>query len=808
MGGIVARASLLQRSNNSSENESVASLLITLASPHRPIFLPDRTIARYYEELQSSKNREFKEIGTSLVSIGGGRRDILVSTSQTIEPSADLNVVSSGIPSVWASTDHLCILWCKQLVLTIVRALFDCVDVNARPPKITSDTNVKIRALSYHLTSRILGKKTHPYENQMKFEGGGIWTENIRNRYTWSHDGKTDKTTYVMIRVGDAALPYDTISIDTINLESRNWLFACSAHAIEGNSRVCEWGWNLTNLTSLSPDPVQRRSRKSADISLDYLRRWKVSHVVVRIPVEELRNRKGNPVKIHVDLYRRGDRTFRTEDKLVAGATGLFSLLPIGRILSPNPHGSVTTLRGSLRYNVVLAGIEDALAIEIESLLDENVSNGRSSRSENESEAPQAILELIEASNIRHEFSSTSQVRTLVADRKNDGSFTKKRLIMYLTRKNENTTLRISLGAEYSYKITIRRAGIVDRVACSVRDRWSTIYPIIISLCLLGISMRLDNSPSSMAISVGIFIVGAGSLDFLFETFVALGLLHVVAVTACFLIIFSGTVTHNITARFLARIVSLPSLWFEWLLDGFNRLPILTTFILISLTSATCGAIAILLSVPLYFFKLTKMWEEYLEELFMASLRHFIPRFGRGKRKRKRRGTTTDSSTTETVNEINFEKPLPVLAPEPSKISRGILLNHLLLFVTWSFAAIPATPSALVWAKNFRYETRLTTEDPTMMVSWLVLTCWGSLGLVEIPIDESPRMSNRRLLCANILRLLAWFIAFTTALENSAYYQWTVPPLVAFAVTCLALLSLLPGGSKIENQENDRAIEN
>lgn len=336
-----------------------------------------------------------------------------------------------------------------------------------------------------------------------------------------------------------------------------------------------------------------------------------------------------------------------------------------------------------------------------------------------------------------------------------DGNFTKKRLVMYLTRKNENTVLRMSLGAEYSYRITVRRAGLVDRVACSVRDRWATLYPIIISLCLLGISMRLDNSPRSMAITVAIFIAGAASLDSLFETFVALGLLHVVAVTVCFLTIFSGTVAHNITARlailfvlfctrvkiiswhdknishasfklqlhiftfffmslfwlkfvanlcsrFLARIVSLPSSWFEWLLEGFNCLPILTTFILITLTSATCGAIAILLSVPLYFLKLTKMWEEYLEELFMASLRHFIPRFGRGKRKRKRRGTTTDPSSTEVAKEGNAEKIPPVADPATNKLSRGILLNHLLLFVTWSFVAIPAVPSALVWAKNFR----------------------------------------------------------------------------------------------------------
>lgn len=174
----------------------------------------------------------------------------------------------------------------------------------------------------------------------------------------------------------------------------------------------------MTNLTNLSPDPTQRRSRKGVDISLDYLQGWKVTHVVVRIPVEELRNRKTNPVKIYVDLYNRGDRTFRTEDELVAGAIGLFNLLPIGRILSPNPQGTVTTLQGSLRYDAVLTGVEDALAVEIEPLLDDDVSPGRSSRSGNEEEAPQAIFELIEDANVGHGFTSTSQVRTVVADRK------------------------------------------------------------------------------------------------------------------------------------------------------------------------------------------------------------------------------------------------------------------------------------------------------------------------------------------------------------------------------------------------------
>ena len=130
-------------------NASFANILIALAAPHTPSIVFDRTFANYYQTLKNLMT-QLSNADVSVISIGGGPRDILVTSAQTVDPTADLNLISNSIPDVWRSTDHLCILWCKQLVLSIVRALFDSVDVAARPPVISSDPKKKMRALSYH----------------------------------------------------------------------------------------------------------------------------------------------------------------------------------------------------------------------------------------------------------------------------------------------------------------------------------------------------------------------------------------------------------------------------------------------------------------------------------------------------------------------------------------------------------------------------------------------------------------------------------------------------------------------------------
>ncbi|XP_011494323.1 PREDICTED: GPI inositol-deacylase [Ceratosolen solmsi marchali] len=146
MGGIIAKGSLLLVPEI---NNSFATILITLATPHTPSIYPDFTFLNYYKKLSDSM-MYLKQNETTVISIGGGPRDILVPSFQTYDEYADLNVLTTSIPGVWRSTDHLCILWCKQLILNIVRSLFDCVDVSKRPATIFKNHDRKIKAFKWH----------------------------------------------------------------------------------------------------------------------------------------------------------------------------------------------------------------------------------------------------------------------------------------------------------------------------------------------------------------------------------------------------------------------------------------------------------------------------------------------------------------------------------------------------------------------------------------------------------------------------------------------------------------------------------
>lgn len=130
-------------------NASVASIIITLAAPHTPTLVLDHTFANYYQNLEKRLS-EIKAAGTNVVSIGGGPRDTLITSTQILDATADINVISNTIPDVWKSTDHLSILWCKQLVLSIVRSLFDSVNYTQKPSKIASTSKERMQALSYH----------------------------------------------------------------------------------------------------------------------------------------------------------------------------------------------------------------------------------------------------------------------------------------------------------------------------------------------------------------------------------------------------------------------------------------------------------------------------------------------------------------------------------------------------------------------------------------------------------------------------------------------------------------------------------
>lgn len=69
------------------------------------------------------------------------------------------------------------------------------------------------------------------------------WIEDMRRQYVWSsknytyssNKSKKPTTIYLMFRVN---APIDTLSIDAIHLRNSDWIFACSASSIRGQSRI------------------------------------------------------------------------------------------------------------------------------------------------------------------------------------------------------------------------------------------------------------------------------------------------------------------------------------------------------------------------------------------------------------------------------------------------------------------------------------------------------------------------------------------------------------------------------------------
>lgn len=720
MGGIVAKGALLM---SPKINATYASILITLATPHRPTIVFDRTFANYYQNLEASMN-ELKLAGVTSISIGGGPRDHLVTAEQTIDSSADMNLLSNSIPDVWRSTDHLCILWCKQLVLSIVRALFDSVDISARPPMIASDPVDRMRALSYHFQKRFAGKRIRSFQEKFTFESGALWIEDIRKQYVWSGSNYTDDETsksviYLMIRFSDFT---NQMTIQTLNLETKDWLYVCLASKIEGQSRVCEWGWNLSNKSTILPDILYRR-RRSVDLSVEELKLYKYSHVVVRIPPSKERKY----VNIQIDTFSQSSRVLNFNEKT--------SLLK--RIFIPKKPMTINSSPGDVRFYVKLLNITDAINVQLDVLQCVNLKKSIS-----------GIVELIETWN-----PGATQFFFLT------GSNSESRTLQIQTKQKEEDSvaeLRLTLDSSCSYSIIIQQASIVEKISILVRDRWTTLYPISISLLLLTIAVQFDNNRDSL-LTAGITFILCVGLGIIFECCVAFIILHLLAICVCCSVVFLGSVAHKIAVKFLARAIAFSITWSDWLLGGLNQLPIVTTIIILSIVPATCGALAMMISIFLQFLKLTRMYDDYLEELFLASMRHF-------NLIRRRDREKNDNENT-----------------------RQKIFNQLLLFMVWNFTAISAVPSVLVWAKNFSYSSRLTTEDPVLLYSWILLVICGTLGLVEVPCKRNSVVIR---IISFLLRYIAWLIICLTRVPTSFFYQWWLTPSVTVFMILISICSI------------------
>ncbi|OAL47533.1 GPI inositol-deacylase-like protein [Pyrenochaeta sp. DS3sAY3a] len=140
MGGVVARTMFTMPNYQPNSINTI----VTLAAPHaRPPLSFDGDIVRTYKGVNEYWRRSYSQKPllenplrhVTLISIAGGGLDTMISSEYAsieslIPETHGFTVFTSSIPNVWTGADHLAITWCDQVRKSVVRALYDVIDVS------------------------------------------------------------------------------------------------------------------------------------------------------------------------------------------------------------------------------------------------------------------------------------------------------------------------------------------------------------------------------------------------------------------------------------------------------------------------------------------------------------------------------------------------------------------------------------------------------------------------------------------------------------------------------------------------------
>ncbi len=149
MGGMIARA-LFTLDNFQSK---FVSVIVTLGTPQLAPVVPfDSHLNTFYFRVNNFWKDSPSVTNLSVISLAGGARDILVPARYCFLPrnmhvNLQYSAVTTAVPAIWLTIDHLALCWCKQLILVINRALFALIDEDNHTNGITKDRIKHVRVL-------------------------------------------------------------------------------------------------------------------------------------------------------------------------------------------------------------------------------------------------------------------------------------------------------------------------------------------------------------------------------------------------------------------------------------------------------------------------------------------------------------------------------------------------------------------------------------------------------------------------------------------------------------------------------------
>ncbi|XP_064407052.1 GPI inositol-deacylase-like isoform X3 [Halichondria panicea] len=209
MGGVVARALFTYHGFNA----STVHTIIAMASPlSRPVISFDSLLHGFYER-EGVVNMSH----VTLVSIAGGKRDVMVPTAITPHQGA-INLASPAVPRNWVSSDHRAIVWCRRLQLALIRGLFLLQDGR----ELTRDKTRRDLTLTHLLLrgTEIPLPTTKPAA-VLQFKSSQVVMVNATDGWS-SLRGGVGAGKYVGVQLSGHA-PIHVIS----NTGQRSWVFLC-----------------------------------------------------------------------------------------------------------------------------------------------------------------------------------------------------------------------------------------------------------------------------------------------------------------------------------------------------------------------------------------------------------------------------------------------------------------------------------------------------------------------------------------------------------------------------------------------------
>ncbi|NWV17247.1 PGAP1 deacylase, partial [Origma solitaria] len=710
MGGLVARA-LLTLKNFKPE---LINLLITQATPHvAPVMPLDKYLTDFYTAVNNHwilKAHDLRNLTT--LSVAGGFRDYQVRSGLAFLPrlsqhDSALSVVSSAVPRAWASTDHLSIVWCKELILATIRALFDLIDENTR--QITEDPKKRMSVLKHHFVRHPAKMFEENPEAFTELTGAFMWITVKASKWTYSVYNDSDGKYFTFPLASHRKL-YSHVYCENSMLDTSSWIFGC----MNTNSSMCLEAADLSWRAELLP------TTKVVILKLqDYP---SLSHVVIQVPPAA-----GNKYALGCEFFKEDSRTVQLP------ATHLFSFgLSSSKILL-NSTG--------LLYSVQLQHfnqIYQAFKIYIESHC-QSFKEGKPSVyrlhipwSHEDSVIVAKVPSLTEISAKLH-----------IAQPHNDSSLAQ--LNIYSSPDCQYEVSNTDLFYSYYpfilvFQIVRFHAGafpvyIVSNILLTYGGQLSTLRSTgqcsDFSLELVRTAKPYKVEP---LISVVVFLQG---FNWFREIWESLSLPEVDAavlssqdawfpLVSLILFLFGTGIAYWSGVFFSTSLRLFSSLWLTLIRPAVlqkdklitpRRLCGMVSLALVSWT--TCGAFAVLIIYLQYLFKSV--------HVFVTSVFHFQDS-GHSKE-------SSHNSSTHTVKAQSSMDSVPEAAQSPSNstmIAEAVnsLKMHITILNLFTWIVLLNLPSLIYWLKNLRYSVRLD-PDPCRSTA-IILVC-----ILEILMNSS-----------------------------------------------------------------------